>query len=173
MVNMNFESIPWWKKTVVYQIYPRAFKDSDGDSFCDLKGILSKLDCIKDLGVETVWFSPFYPSPWLKVLYSKIVLDMVMNYTSIDHPWFQESRSSKDNPKRNWYIWRDGKKPNGRKPPNNWFGMTGKCWDYDPQTEQWYYHAFLPFQPDLNYRNPEVQRERSGHYKRFVRRCRV
>ncbi len=195
MVNINYESIPWWKKTVVYQIYPRSYMDSDGDGLGDLKGILSKLDYIKDLGVETVWFSPFYPSPWLKVPYSqhdcgydisdyrnihpqfgkmedfqklveemhkrglKIVLDMVMNHTSIEHTWFQESRSSKDNPKRNWYIWRDGKKPNGKKPPNNWFGMTGKCWDYDPHTGQWYYHAFLPFQPDLNYRNPELQQE--------------
>ncbi|MHA1147872.1 MAG: alpha-glucosidase [Promethearchaeota archaeon] len=185
----------WWKKTVVYQIYPRSYIDSTGNGIGDLQGIINKLDYIKDLGVETIWFSPFYPSPTDKP-YSehdcgydisnyrdvnpeygtmstvdklieeihardmKIVLDMVLNHTSIEHPWFLESRSSKDNPKRNWYIWLDGKKPNGKKPPNNWKAMIrGSAWEYDELTKQWYYHAFLPFQPDLNYRNPEVQKE--------------
>lgn len=185
----------WWKKTVVYQIYPRSYMDSTGNGIGDLQGIINKLDYIKELGVETIWFSPFYPSPTDKP-YSehdcgydisnyrdvnpeygtmatadqlieeihardmKIVLDMVMNHTSIEHPWFQESRSSKDNPKRDWYIWLDGKKPNGKKPPNNWKAMIrGSAWEYDELTEQWYYHAFLPFQPDLNYRNPEVLKE--------------
>jgi oligo-1,6-glucosidase/alpha-glucosidase len=168
--------------------------DSAGDGIGDLKGIISKLDYIQELGVETIWFSPFYPSPTdkpykehdcgydikdyqgigpeygtmatfdelLEEMHSrglKMMLDMVMNHTSSEHPWFIESRSSRDNPKREWYIWRDGRKPGGKKPPTNWRSITGKAWEYDPQTEQWYYHAFLPFQPDLNYRNPEVQEE--------------
>lgn len=184
----------WWQKTTVYQIYPRSYMDSTGNGVGDLRGIINKLDYIQDLGVETIWFSPFYKSPTWKD-YSehdcgydisnyreinpeygtmedceelieeihtrdmKIVMDMVLNHTSIEHPWFKESRSSRDNPKRDWYIWRDGKKPNGKKPPTNWFGMTGRCWDYDELTDQWFYHAFLPFQPDLNYRNPKVQEE--------------
>lgn len=184
----------WWQKTVVYQIYPRSFMDTSGTGIGDLQGIIKKLDYLDDLGVETIWFSPFYPSPTYKP-YSehdcgydimnykdinplfgtmeifdemvneihardmKIVMDMVLNHTSIEHPWFVESRSSRDNPKRDWYIWQDGEKPNGKKPPNNWIGMTGKCWEYDELTDQWYYHAFLPFQPDLNYRNPEVREE--------------
>ena len=184
----------WWQKTVVYQVYPRSFKDSTGNGIGDLPGIIEKLDYLQDLGVETIWFSPFYPSPTFKP-YSqhdcgydisnykdihpeygtmglfdnlvkeihdrnmKIVLDMVLNHTSIEHPWFKESRSSRDNPKRDWYIWRDGRKPNGKKPPNNWRSIIGKGWDYDSHTDQWFYHAFLPFQPDLNFRNPEVQKE--------------
>ncbi len=191
---MSDKIYDWWHKTVVYQIYPRSYNDSTGNGIGDLKGIIQKLDYIKDLGVETIWFSPFYPSPTdkpykehdcgydianyreinpeygtmadfdelLEGIHSrdmKIVLDMVMNHTSIEHSWFKESRSSRDNPKRDWYVWRDGRKPDGKKPPNNWYGMTGKCWTYDEQTEQYYYHAFLPFQPDLNYRNPEVQEE--------------
>ena len=190
----SVESIPWWKKTVVYQIYPRSYMDSTGNGIGDLKGIISKLDYIKDLGVETIWFSPFYPSPTdkpykehdcgydikdyrginpeygtmatfdelLDEIHSremKMMLDMVMNHTSSEHPWFKESRSSRDNPKRDWYIWRDGKKPKGKKRPTNWRSISLNAWEYDPQTEQWYYHAFLPFQPDLNYRNPEVQDE--------------
>ncbi len=184
----------WWQKTVVYQVYPRSFKDSTGNGIGDLQGIIEKLDYLQELGVETIWFSPFYPSPTYKP-YSqhdcgydisnykeihpeygtmelfdnlvkeihdrdmKIVLDMALNHTSIEHPWFKESRSSRDNPKRDWYIWRDGRKPNGKKPPNNWKSMIGKAWEYDPHTDQWFYHAFFPFQPDLNFRNPEVQRE--------------
>ncbi len=190
----NAEDLPWWKKTVVYQIYPRSYKDSTGNGIGDLKGIISKLDYIQDLGVETIWFSPFYPSPTdkpykehdcgydikdyrdinpeygtmdtfdelLEEMHGrglKMMLDMVMNHTSSEHPWFKESRSSRDNPKRDWYIWRDGKKPKGKKAPTNWRSITGHAWEYDPQTDQWYYHAFLPFQPDLNYRNPEVQDE--------------
>ncbi|MHA1341435.1 MAG: alpha-glucosidase [Promethearchaeota archaeon] len=194
------EEVPWWKKTVVYQIYPRSFMDSNGDGIGDLKGIISKLDYIKQLGVETIWFSPFYESPTFKP-YSqhdcgydimnykginpeygdmdiadelikeihardmKIVLDMVLNHTSIEHPWFKESRSSKDNPKRDWYIWRKGRKPTkkmpgGKKPPNNWRSMILKSgWHYDPTTHEYYWAQFLWFQPDLNYRNPEVQNE--------------
>ncbi len=186
------QETPWWKKTTVYQIYPRSFKDSTGSGTGDLNGIISKLDYLQDLGIETIWFSPFYPSPTYKDYKDhdcgydisnyrdinpeygdmatfeklvaemhgrgmKIVLDMVMNHTSVDHPWFVESRSSKDNPKRDWYIWRDGQNDG---PPNNWQSMvTGPAWEYDEQTGQYYYHEFLVSQPDLNYRNPEVQAE--------------
>lgn len=179
----------WWQKTVVYQIYPRSFKDSTSNGVGDLQGIISKLDYIDELGVETIWFSPFFPSPQgdhgydiqdyrdidpeygtmddfdelLQQLHSremKIVLDMVLNHTSSEHSWFRESASSKDNPKRDWYIWRDGKRPNGKKPPNNWKSMTGgPAWKYYENTDQWVYFHFLPFQPDLNYRNPEVKEE--------------
>jgi oligo-1,6-glucosidase/alpha-glucosidase len=191
---MSVDKFKWWQKTVVYQVYPRSFKDSTGNGIGDLRGIIEKLNYLQELGVETIWFSPFYPSPTfkpynqhdcgydisdyreihpeygtmeifdrlLKEIHDrnmKIVLDMVLNHTSIEHPWFKESRSSRDNPKRDWYIWRDGRKPNGKKPPNNWSSMIGKAWEYDPHTDQWFYHAFLPFQPDLNYRNLEVQKE--------------
>ena len=186
---MTVDDIPWWKRTVVYQIYPRSYKDSTGNGIGDLEGIINKLDYLRDLGVETIWFSPFYKSPQedfgydisgyreiapeygtmetcerlIKEMHDrdmKIVMDMVMNHTSDKHPWFIESRSSKDNPKRDWYIWRDGKKPGGKKPPNNWQSMiTGSGWHYDEQTDQWYWAQFLPFQPDLNYRNPEVKAE--------------
>jgi glycosidase len=180
--------LPWWKRTVVYQIYPRSYMDSNEDGIGDLKGIISKLDYIKDLGVETIWFSPFYSSPQEDFGYDisdyqniapeygnmqicdelidaiharglKIVLDMVLNHTSNKHPWFLESKSSRDNPKRDWYTWKDGKKPNGKKAPTNWLSMTGgSAWHYDKETDQWYYAQFLPIQPDLNYRNPEVKK---------------
>jgi oligo-1,6-glucosidase/alpha-glucosidase len=183
------ENYKWWQKTVVYQIYPRSFKDSNGDGIGDLKGIIEKLDYLQNLGVETIWFNPFFESPQsdhgydimnfrdiapeygtmhdfddlLKELHArnmKIVLDFVLNHTSINHPWFIESASSKDNPKRNWYIWRDGKKNGGRKPPNNWKTMTGgSAWLYYKNTDQWVYFHFLPSMIDLNYRNPEVKNE--------------
>lgn len=200
MKNIDVKEIPWWKKTTVYQIYPRSYMDSNGNGIGDLAGIISKLDYIKDLGVETIWFSPFYESPTYKPYEEhdcgydimnyrginaeygdmdqcdtlieeiherdmKIVLDMVLNHTSMEHPWFQESRSSTDNPKRDWYIWKKGKKPTperpgGKKPPNNWQAMiTGSGWHYDKATDEYYWAQFLPFQPDLNYRNPEVQEE--------------
>ncbi len=187
-------SIPWWKKTVVYQIYPRSFQDTMGNGIGDLRGIVDRIDYLRDLGVETLWISPFYCSPsencygehdcgyditdyreinpeygtmeifeeLIKKSHEmglKIIMDMVLNHTSKEHPWFKESRSSRYNPKRDWYIWRDGKKPNGKKPPNNWRSIGGSAWEYDPKTDQWYYHAFLPFQPDLNYRNPRVRKE--------------
>ncbi|MHA1641173.1 MAG: glycoside hydrolase family 13 protein [Promethearchaeota archaeon] len=186
---MEDEKHEWWEKTVVYQIYPRSFKDNNGDGIGDLKGIIEKLDYVQELGVETVWFSPFFKSPQrdhgyditdfydiapeygdmndfntlIKEMHDrgmKIVLDMVLNHTSVDHPWFIESASSKDNPKRDWYIWRDGRKPGGKKPPNNWKQMTGGCaWTYYENTDQWVYHHFLPSMIDLNYRNPEVKEE--------------
>ena len=179
----------WWQKTVVYQIYPRSYRDSTGNGIGDLNGIREKVDYLADLGIETVWFNPFFKSPQkdhgydvsdyreidpvygtmhdfealLKDLHDrniKLILDLVLNHTSDEHPWFIESASSRDNPKRDWYIWRDGKKPSGRKPPNNWIAILGgKAWKYDQGTDQWYYFHFLPFQPDLNYRNPEVKEE--------------
>jgi glycosidase len=179
----------WWQKTVVYQIYPRSFKDSTGNGIGDIQGIIEKLDYIKGLGIETIWISPFFTSPQqdhgydvanfreidpvygtmrsfdklLKEIHDrgmKLILDLVLNHTSIEHPWFKESASSKDNSKRDWYIWRDGKKPNGKKPPNNWKTLPGgSAWRYYENTEQWYYFHFLPFQPDLNYRNPKVKEE--------------
>lgn len=174
----------WWETTTIYQIYPRSFMDSDGDGVGDLEGIISKLDYLKDLGFETLWISPFYMSAQSDHGYDisdyyhidplfgsdadadrliqavhnkgmKILFDMVMNHTSIEHSWFKESRESVDSPKRDWYIWRPGK--GDKKPPNNWMSMTGKKgWNYDSKTDEWYYASFLNFQPDLNYKNPEV-----------------
>jgi alpha-glucosidase len=179
------DSTNWWKSTAVYQIYPRSFKDSDGDGIGDIPGIISQLDYIQSLGFETIWFSPFFKSPQADHGYDvsdyreiqpaygdmalvdsliaeihkrdmKIVLDLVLNHTSIEHAWFQESRKSKDNPKSDWYVWRDGQ--NGD-PPNNWKNILGResAWTYVPEREQYYYAAFLPFQPDLNMANPEVK----------------
>ncbi|MBD3188201.1 alpha-glucosidase [Candidatus Bathyarchaeota archaeon] len=180
---------PWWKKTVVYQVYPRSFKDSTGNGIGDIPGIISKLDYLADLGIETIWFSPFFDSPQEDFGYDirnyraiapeygtlqdcealineihardmRIVFDMVLNHTSDQHPWFLASKSSKNDPKRGWYVWHDGRKPGGKKPPNNWKSMiTGSGWHYHEPTDQWYWAQFLPFQPDLNYRNPEVRGE--------------
>lgn len=178
----------WWKQTSIYQIYPWSFQDSNGDGIGDLKGILNRLDEIQELGVETIWFSPFYLSPGEDFGYDiadytkidprfgtmedcdrlineihkrkmKVVLDMVMNHTSDKHPWFLESKSSPSNPKRKFYIWKKGSK----KPPNNWISMVGKSgWNYDRATDEYYYSNFLSFQPDLNYRNPKVKQTMFG-----------
>ncbi|MFX1326941.1 MAG: alpha-glucosidase [Promethearchaeota archaeon] len=186
---MEEHKYKWWQKTVVYQIYPRSFKDSTGNGIGDLQGIVEKLDYVKELGIEAIWFSPFFESPQQDHGYDisnfreidpvygtirdfdklfeemhnrdlKMILDFVLNHTSIKHPWFVESASSRDNPKRDWYIWRDGKKPGGKKPPNNWKAIPGgSAWKYYENTDQWVYFHFLPFQPDLNYRNPEVKEE--------------
>ena len=176
----------WWQTGIVYQIYPRSFQDSNGDGVGDLKGIVDRLDHLADLGVDAVWISPIYPSPMADFGYDitdytsihtlfgdlecfdhlvaethrrglKIILDYVPNHTSDQHPWFLESRSSRTNPKRDWYIWRDAK-PNGE-PPNNWIAeFGGSAWEWDEASGQFYYHAFLREQPDLNWRNPQVQR---------------
>ena len=176
-------SNPWWWETTIYQIYPRSYMDSNGDGIGDLQGIISRLDYIQDLGFETVWLSPFFSSPqrdWgydisnyldvapefgsladveqlIKEVHQRgmrILFDLVLNHTSDQHPWFQASRSSRDDPYRDWYIWRDGR---GSRPPNNWRSTVGgSAWHFDPATGQWYYASFLPFQPDLNYRNPQV-----------------
>lgn len=178
----------WWKNTTVYQIYPRSFADESGDGIGDIAGVISKLDYLRALGVETLWLSPFYASPQADFGYDisdhfaiapemgslddchrlidevhargmKIVFDMVLNHTSDQHAWFADSRTGRTSQRRDWYIWRDGKKPGGRAPPNNWRSMIGGSgWHYDAHTGQWYWASFLPFQPDLNYRNPEVKR---------------
>ncbi len=181
------ESKNWWKQTSVYQVYPRSYKDSDGDGIGDLNGIISKLDYIKSVGFETIWFSPFFKSPQKDHGYDisdyqsiqpeygnlvlvdslinevhkrdmKIVFDLVLNHTSNQHPWFLESKSSKDNPKSDWYVWKDGKADT---PPNNWKNILGQisAWNYVKERDQYYYAAFLPFQPDLNMSNPEVKAE--------------
>ncbi len=177
--------LKWWQTAVFYQIYPRSFADGNGDGIGDLQGIIERLDYLKELGIDALWLSPHYPSPQFDCGYDiadytdvdpeygtleefqsflqaaherdlRVILDLVLNHTSDRHPWFQESRSSRDNPKRDWYIWRDGKDDN--RPPNNWNAAFDDCaWTYDPQTEQWYYHFFFAEQPDLNWRNPEVK----------------
>jgi alpha-glucosidase len=175
----------WWKRGVIYQVYPRSFQDSNGDGVGDLEGIRSRLGHFQDLRVDAVWISPVFKSPMADFGYDiadyraidplfgtledldaliadaharglKLILDLVPNHTSDQHPWFVESRSSRDNPKRDWYIWRDAK-PDGSA-PNNWLAnFGGPAWDWDARTGQFYYHAYLPEQPDLNWRNPEVR----------------
>jgi len=175
----------WWKESVVYQIYPKSFMDSNGDGIGDLQGILSKLDYLQDLGVDVLWLCPIYPSPnedngydisdyqaimkdfgtmddFDKLLAEvhrrgmKLILDLVINHTSDEHPWFVESRSSRDNPKRDWYIWRKGK--DGAE-PNNWESIFGgSAWEYDETTGEYYLHLFTRKQPDLNWENEEVRR---------------
>ncbi|MBV9301564.1 MAG: alpha-glucosidase [Acidobacteriaceae bacterium] len=184
------QSDVWWKHAVIYEIYPRSFQDSNGDGIGDLNGITSRLDHLKDLGVDMIWLSPIYPSPQVDFGYDisdyeaidpqygtmadfdrlldeakkrniRICMDMVMNHTSDKHRWFIESASSRTNPKRDWYIWRDGKSPG--QPPNNWLSTFGhSAWQYDPKTKQYYYHYFYIQQPDLNWRNPEVQKAMFG-----------
>lgn len=174
----------WWQKAAIYQIYPRSFMDSNQDGIGDIRGIISKLDYVKDLGFDCIWISPFFRSPQKDFGYDvseyfviapeygtmldaeelitethsrgiRILFDMVLNHTSDEHPWFLESRSSRDNPKRDWYIWQDGR---GKRPPNNWKALVGGSgWHYDKITAQWYFASFLPFQPDLNFRNPQVR----------------
>lgn len=175
----------WWKKAVVYQIYPRSFKDSNGDGFGDLSGIIEKLDYLKNLGVDIIWLSPVYQSPQKDNGYDisdyrkidprfgtnedmyrlldqahrrniKIVMDLVVNHTSDQHYWFQESRKSKDNPYRDYYFWRDPK-PDGSE-PNNWGShFSGSAWTFDEETGQYYLHYFTKQQPDLNWENEKVR----------------
>jgi len=176
----------WWQKGVVYQIYPRSFQDTNGDGIGDLPGIIQRLDYLQWLGINAIWISPIYPSPMADFGYDitnytdvhpmfgtlsdmddliaaahqrnlKVLLDFVPGHTSDQHPWFQESRASRDNPRRDWYIWRDSA-PNGG-PPNNWLSrFDGKSgWTWDEKTEQYYLHSFLAEQPDLNWRHPAVR----------------
>ncbi len=175
----------WWERGIIYQIYPRSFMDSDGDGVGDLAGIRSKLAYLQWLGVDAIWISPIYPSPMADFGYDisnytdidpifgslsdfdmlladahgrglKVLLDYVPNHTSDQHPWFLDSRSSRDSAKRDWYIWRDPKTGGG--PPNNWLAnFGGGAWEWDEKTGQYYYHAFLKEQPDLNWRNLDVQ----------------
>lgn len=175
----------WWRRGVLYEIYPRSFQDSDGDGVGDLAGIRGRLDHLVELGIDAIWLSPFFPSPMADFGYDiadycdvdplfgsladfdtlladahardiKVIVDLVPNHTSTQHPWFQESRSSRTSPKRDWYIWRDPAPGGGA--PNNWLSeFGGSAWEYDSVTGQYYYHAFLAAQPDLNWRNPEVR----------------
>ncbi|QNF27296.1 glycoside hydrolase family 13 protein [Metabacillus sp. KUDC1714] len=177
----------WWKEAVVYQIYPRSFMDSNGDGIGDLQGIISKLNYLKDLGIDVIWICPIYKSPNEDNGYDisdyqdimaefgtmedfdllldeahkrgmKIIMDLVINHTSDEHPWFVESRSSKDNPKRNYYIWADPKEDATE--PNNWESIFGgSAWEYDEKTGQYYMHIFATGQPDLNWENPKVRQE--------------
>jgi len=181
---MELSPLQWWQKAVFYQVYPRSFADANGDGIGDLPGLIARLDDLKDLGIDAIWLSPHYPSPMIDCGYDiadytavapeygtladfkrlldemhrrdlRLILDLVLNHTSHEHPWFVESRSSRDNPKRDWYVWKDGVDGG---PPNNWnstFG--GPAWEYDPATGQYYYHYFFKEQPDLNWRNPEVK----------------
>lgn len=177
----------WWRDGVIYQIYPRSFMDSTGDGIGDLSGITTKLDYLEDLGIDAIWLSPVYPSPDIDFGYDisdyrdidqkfggmsafdefleqahdrkiRVVMDLVLNHTSDQHHWFQQSRSSKNNEYRDWYIWKG--KNSANKKPNNWqsrFGGSG--WEWDPLTEEFYFHMFAKEQPDLNWRNPKVQIE--------------
>ncbi len=181
---MKHEIHEWWQHGVIYQIYPRSFQDTNGDGIGDLQGILLRLDYLKWLGVDAIWISPVYPSPMADFGYDvsnykdiepifgnltqfdqlvaeahlrglKIILDFVPNHTSDEHPWFVESRSSRNSDKRDWYIWRESSLDGG--PPNNWLSsFGGSAWTYDDQTDQYYHHHFLAKQPDLNWRNPQV-----------------
>jgi alpha-glucosidase len=191
MAQLNAEELMirmfWWQTGVIYQIYPRSFKDSTGNGIGDLSGIIEKLDYLSNtLGVDAIWLSPFYPSPMADFGYDvanyvdvhpmfgdlqtfdelllqahrrelKVIIDLVPNHTSDQHPWFLESRQSRENPKRDWYIWRDAS-PDGS-PPNNWLSVFGgSAWEWDQATQQYYLHSFLKEQPDLNWRDPHVKK---------------
>ena len=179
------DGVAWWQSGVIYQVYPRSFQDSNGDGVGDLPGILSRLDHLQALGVDALWVSPIYPSPMADFGYDvsdytgihplfgtmedvdrllaelhrrgmKLILDFVPNHSSDRHPWFQASRSSRTDPKRDWYIWRDPAPDGG--PPNNWLSeIGGGAWVWDAATGQYYYHAYLKEQPDLNWRNPALR----------------
>ena len=176
----------WWQEAVVYQIYPKSFYDSDGDGIGDLRGIIAKLDMLQALGVDVLWLNPIYASPEVDNGYDisdyraihpqygtmadfeqllaaahqrgmRVIMDLVVNHTSDQHPWFIESRQAKDNPYRDYYIWRDGQ--NGRE-PNNWGGhFTQSAWTFDRSTGHYYLHIFSPQQPDLNWENPALRAE--------------
>jgi len=184
----------WWRHAVLYEIYPRSFQDSNGDGIGDINGITSRLDYLKDLGVDAIWITPMYPSPGVDYGYDisdytaidpeygtmadfdhmvaeaktrgiRVIMDYVINHTSDQNAWFKESRSSRDNPKRDWYVWKDGKVGADGKlgPPNNWQSWFGhSAWTYDETTKQYYYHYFYQQQPDLNWHNPEVRKAMYG-----------
>ncbi|MDQ2692607.1 MAG: alpha-glucosidase [Chloroflexota bacterium] len=172
--------LKWWQKAVFYQIYPRSFADGNGDGIGDFKGIIEKLDYLSNLGIDALWLSPHFPSPNWDCGYDisnytdvapeygtledfktflheaharniRVILDLVLNHTSDEHPWFLESKASRDNPKADWYVWMDF-------PPNNWQScFDGEAWTYVPERDQYYYHYFMKQQPDLNWHNPEVK----------------
>ena len=174
----------WWRGAVIYQVYPRSFADTNGDGIGDLAGVLAKLDYIASLGVDAIWLSPFFKSPMKDFGYDvsayrqvdplfgaledfdrlvaaahqrglRIIIDQVLNHTSDQHAWFQESRGSRQNSKADWYVWAEPK-PDGT-PPNNWLSIFGgSAWQWEPRRGQYYLHNFLVSQPDLNYHNPAV-----------------
>ena len=188
--------LKWWQTAVFYQIYPRSFADGNGDGIGDFKGMIGKLDYLSDLGVDAVWLSPHFPSPnwdcgydisdyanvapecgtlddfktFLHAAHTRnirVILDLVLNHTSDEHPWFLESKSRRENPKADWYVWMDSPLPEGeaaegvggRVPPNNWQScFDGEAWTYVPERDQYYYHYFMKQQPDLNWHNPEVKK---------------
>ncbi len=182
----------WWRDGVIYQIYPRSFADSNGDGLGDLPGITCHLDYLHELGIDAIWLSPFYPTPDKDFGYDirdyravdprfgtladfdtllqaahrrgiRVVLDMVLNHTSDQHPWFQEARASRSSPRRDWYIWRDR--------PNNWqASFGGPAWEFDPPTGQYYLHSFVKEQPDLNWRNPQVRQEMLDTFRFWLER---
>jgi alpha-glucosidase len=182
----NQTELAWWQREAIYQIYPRSFQDSNGDGIGDLPGVIARMDYLAWLGIGAVWLSPVYRSPMADFGYDiadftsvdplfgtlddldrllaglhsrgmRLILDFVPNHTSDQHQWFIDARSSRDNPKRDWYVWSDPD-PTGA-PPNNWLSrFGGSAWEWDETTQQFYYHAFLKEQPDLNWRNPEVRR---------------
>ncbi len=176
---------PWWRSAVIYQVYVRSYQDSNGDGVGDLTGVTQRLDYLSALGVDAVWLTPFYPSPnadfgydvsdycgvapeygtladWDELVREakargiRLLVDLVLNHTSDQHPWFTEARSLRQSPKRDWYVWKDGRP--GGEPPTNWASVFGgPAWTRDDATGQWYYHAFLPQQPDLNWHHPAVR----------------
>ena len=179
----------WYKEMSVYQVWPRSFYDGNGDGIGDIKGIIEKLDYIKNLGVDAIWFSPLFKSPQndygydiadyrdiapeygtldefkelLRLAHEKglrVFMDLVINHTSNEHEWFKESMKGKDNPYHDYYFWRKGRKPNGKKPPNNWLSsFPGPGWEYNKELDEWYLHVFAVEQPDLNMDNPKVREE--------------
>jgi alpha-glucosidase len=183
---VDAEGHPWWQHAVFYEVYPRSFADSNNNGIGDLNGIASRLDYLKDLGVDAIWITPFFPSPQVDFGYDvsdyqsidpmygtmkdfdhlsaeakkkniRLILDFVVNHSSDQHSWFKDSKSSRTAEHRDWYIWRDGKGPG--QPPNNWLSTFGlSAWKLDPETGQYYYHYFYPEQPDLNWRNPAVEK---------------
>jgi oligo-1,6-glucosidase len=191
----------WWKEAVVYQIYPRSFQDSNGDGIGDLKGITQHLDYLQKLGVNVIWLSPHFASPnadngydisdyraimadfgtmadfdamlaGIKQRHMRLIIDLVANHTSDEHKWFVESRSSKDNPYRDFYFWRPGKTgPDGKlEPPNNYRSVfSGSAWQFDPKTNEYYLHYFAVKQPDLNWDNPKVRQEVFLHHALLAR----
>jgi len=182
---MDHDDKVWWRHGIFYQVYPRSFQDSNADGVGDISGVIDRLPYLRALGIDAIWLSPIFPSPMADFGYDiadyvgidplfgtmadfdalieathaaglKIILDLVPNHTSDQHPWFIESRRSRDSAKRDWYIWRAPRADGG--PPNNWLSeFGGSAWEYDAATRQYYYHAFLAQQPDLNWRNPEVR----------------
>lgn len=182
--NGNGKGYIWWQRGVIYHIYPRSFQDGNGDGVGDLTGIISRLDYLRDLGVDAIWLSPIYPSPMADFGYDvsdytaihplfgtmddfdglvreaharniRVLLDWVPNHSSGEHPWFLESRASRTNPKRDWYLWHDPGQAGAL--PNNWLSIFGgPAWEWDERTGQYYYHTYLKEQPDLNWRNPDL-----------------